>query len=228
MLHVSACGPCYAEPCTACRHPNGCAHGQAHRDAFLRKACLAYKHRVSGSRAAVQEMVRIVGLSATLPNFEDVAVFLRVKPDKGLFHFDNTYRPCPLAQQYIGVNIKKPLQRFQLMNELCYQKVLDCAGKHQVLVFVHSRKETAKTARFIKDTSIKEVRTCAALRATACSSMRACMHACMLRGHHIAELVEVAASAITRARACVCVSPTAHALCPSWHMLICAFCPAAR
>ncbi len=46
-----------------------------------------------------------------------------VKPDKGLFYFDNTYRPCPLAQQYIGVSVKKPLQRFQLMNEICYQKV---------------------------------------------------------------------------------------------------------
>ena len=31
---------------------------------------------------ATQEMVRVVGLSATLPNFEDVAAFLRVKPDK--------------------------------------------------------------------------------------------------------------------------------------------------
>jgi hypothetical protein len=30
------------------------------------------------------------------------------------------------------VTIKKPLQRFQLMNEICYNKVLDCAGKHQV------------------------------------------------------------------------------------------------
>jgi hypothetical protein len=77
-------------------------------------------------------MTRIVGLSATLPNYEDVAAFLRVKPDKGLFHFDNSYRPCPLAQQYIGVTVKKPLQRFQLMNEICYNKVLDCAGKHQV------------------------------------------------------------------------------------------------
>ena len=51
---------------------------------------------------------------------------------KGLFFFDNTYRPCPLDQQYIGVSVKKPLQRFQLMNEICYKKVLDCAGKHQV------------------------------------------------------------------------------------------------
>lgn len=81
---------------------------------------------------STQEMTRIVGLSATLPNYDDVATFLRVKPQKGLFYFDNSYRPCPLAQQYIGITVKKPLQRFQLMNEICYNKVLDCAGKHQV------------------------------------------------------------------------------------------------
>lgn len=33
-----------------------------------------------------------MGLSATLPNFEDVAAFLRVKPEKGLFYFDNSFR----------------------------------------------------------------------------------------------------------------------------------------
>jgi pre-mRNA-splicing helicase BRR2 len=33
-----------------------------------------------------------VGLSATLPNFEDVASFLRVKGEKGLFYFDNSFR----------------------------------------------------------------------------------------------------------------------------------------
>ena len=72
---------------------------------------------------ATQELVRLVGLSATLPNYEDVASFLRVKPKKGLFYFDNSYRPVPLAQQYIGVSVKKPLQRFQLMNQICYEKV---------------------------------------------------------------------------------------------------------
>ncbi|KAF6257784.1 RNA helicase, activating signal cointegrator 1 [Scenedesmus sp. NREL 46B-D3] len=103
---------------------------------------------------STQEMTRIVGLSATLPNYDDVGTFLRVKPNKGLFYFDNSYRPCPLAQQYIGITIKKPLQRFQLMNEICYNKVLDCAGKHQVLIFVHSRKETAKTALYLKQTAL--------------------------------------------------------------------------
>jgi hypothetical protein len=42
---------------------------------------------------------------------------------QGLFHFDNSFRPCPLAQQYVGITVKKPLQRFQLMNEICYNKV---------------------------------------------------------------------------------------------------------
>ncbi|KAJ8559466.1 hypothetical protein K7X08_003524 [Anisodus acutangulus] len=69
-----------------------------------------------------KEHIRLVGLSATLPNYEDVAVFLRVDLKKGLFHFDNSYRPVPLAQQYIGITVKKPLQRFQLMNDVCYEK----------------------------------------------------------------------------------------------------------
>ncbi|MFQ6646535.1 hypothetical protein Gotur_020503 [Gossypium turneri] len=101
-----------------------------------------------------KEHIRLVGLSATLPNFEDVALFLRVNFEKGLFHFDNSYRPVPLSQQYIGITVKKPLQRFQLMNDICYEKVMAVAGKHQVLIFVHSRKETAKTGRAVRDTAL--------------------------------------------------------------------------
>ena len=40
------------------------------------------------------------------------------------------------------------------MNEIVYDKVMDHAGKNQVLVFVHSRKETGKTARAIRDMSL--------------------------------------------------------------------------
>jgi pre-mRNA-splicing helicase BRR2 len=102
-----------------------------------------------------QEMVRLVGLSATLPNFEDVATFLRVNPEKGLFYFDNSFRPVPLQQQYIGVTEKKALKRFQLMNEICYDKVLQRAGRNQVLIFAHSRAETAKTARALRDMALE-------------------------------------------------------------------------
>ena len=45
--------------------------------------------------------IRIVGLSATLPNYNDVATFLRVDPTQGLFHFDGRFRPVPLAQTFV-------------------------------------------------------------------------------------------------------------------------------
>jgi pre-mRNA-splicing helicase BRR2 len=102
-----------------------------------------------------QEMVRLVGLSATLPNYRDVATFLRVKPDKGLFFFDSTFRPVPLQQQYIGVSEKKALKRFQLMNQICYEKVLQQAGRNQVLIFTHSRAETVKTAKALRDLAVE-------------------------------------------------------------------------
>ena len=101
-----------------------------------------------------RDYIRLVALSATLPNYQDVAKFLRVDPKKGLFFFDVTYRSRPLQQQFVGITEKKAIKRYQVMNEVCYEKVLDQAGRNQSLVFVHSRKETAKTARFIRDMAV--------------------------------------------------------------------------
>lgn len=105
---------------------------------------------------ATKESVRLVGLSATLPNYKDVATFLRVDFQKGLFFFDSSYRPTPLAQSYVGITERKAFKRYQAMNDACYDKVLNYAGQHQVIIFVHSRKETAKTARHLRDKAAEE------------------------------------------------------------------------
>eukprot|EP00850_Spirogloea_muscicola_P003370 SM000013S26539 [mRNA] locus=s13:882491:898189:- [translate_table: standard] len=97
-----------------------------------------------------QSMIRIVGLSATLPNYKEVAQFLRVNLDTGLFFFDGSYRPVPLAQQYIGVSEQNFVLRNSLMNEICFNKVMEAVKKdQQAMVFVHSRKDTVKTARIL-------------------------------------------------------------------------------
>mgnify|MGYP003685559975 CR=1 FL=1 len=49
-----------------------------------------------------QSMIRILGLSATLPNYIDVARFLHVNPYVGLYFFDGRFRPVPLGQTFIG------------------------------------------------------------------------------------------------------------------------------
>lgn len=98
------------------------------------------------------EPIRLVGLSATLPNYADVAAFLRVKPDKGMFFFDHSYRPVPLQMQYIGISERNAFKRFRLQNEICYEKAMDQRKSgYQILIFVHSRAETAKTAKALRD-----------------------------------------------------------------------------
>lgn len=97
-----------------------------------------------------QSMIRILGLSATLPNPGDVASFLGVNLGTGLFHFDASYRPVPLETQFIGVSEKNILAQKSLMDDICYQKVVDSLKKgHQAMIFVHSRKDTGKTGRML-------------------------------------------------------------------------------
>jgi pre-mRNA-splicing helicase BRR2 len=102
------------------------------------------------------EPIRLVGLSATLPNYADVATFLRVNPEKGLFFFDHSFRPVPLQMQYIGITERNAFKRFQLQNEICYEKAMDQRrNANQMLIFVHSRAETGKTAKALRDLALE-------------------------------------------------------------------------
>lgn len=47
-----------------------------------------------------QSMIRIVGLSATLPNYIDVARFLRVNPMVGLFFFDSRFSTSSVGTEF--------------------------------------------------------------------------------------------------------------------------------
>lgn len=71
-----------------------------------------------------QSMIRIVGLSATLPNYVDVAAFLRVNPYQGLFYFDGGFRPVPLEQHFCGVRGKYGTSTYtHSLDQTCYDKV---------------------------------------------------------------------------------------------------------
>lgn len=100
-------------------------------------------HRLVESR---QRQLRIVGLSATLPNYQDVAEFLQV-PARGLYFFGPEHRPVPLQQQFIGVFGTKRYEIEERMNKACYETVRDSLERgYQVMVFVHSRKGTGDAA----------------------------------------------------------------------------------
>uniref|UniRef100_A0A6G1SEP0 U5 small nuclear ribonucleoprotein helicase n=2 Tax=Aceria tosichella TaxID=561515 RepID=A0A6G1SEP0_9ACAR len=101
--------------------------------------------------------IRIIGLSATLPNYKDVSRF--ISPDDTIenstFFFDSSYRPIPLRQQYIALTESKKV--FRMINDIVYEKVIErLAEKSQILIFVHSRPDTFKTAEFIKTKALEE------------------------------------------------------------------------
>lgn len=97
-----------------------------------------------------QSMIRIIGLSATLPNYLDVAEFLCVNPNIGLFFFDNRFRSVPLQQTFIGVTCKNYRELEKNINEICYEKTISALkNDKQVMIFVHTRNSTFKTATLL-------------------------------------------------------------------------------
>eukprot|EP00435_Cladocopium_sp_Y103_P029385 s1966_g7.t1 len=100
--------------------------------------------------------VRIVALSATLPNYQDVAAFLRVEGEN-LFYFDSSYRPIPLETSFLGITETNRVKQMAKLNEICYEAVIEQVRKgHQVMVFVHSRGDTFKTADTLAQMAIDQ------------------------------------------------------------------------
>ncbi|KAM0682137.1 Pre-mRNA-splicing helicase BRR2 [Mitosporidium daphniae] len=90
---------------------------------------------------------RIVALSATLPNAEQVGSWLRAR----VHCFGGEWRPCPLSLSFYGVMERKVSKRMAKMNEILLEEVIERLPQGPILVFVHSRRETARTARLLRD-----------------------------------------------------------------------------
>eukprot|EP00605_Chrysophyceae_sp_TOSAG23-4_P002875 GSChrysophyteH1.ASY1.ANO1.3170.1 assembled CDS len=85
-----------------------------------------------------QRQVRIVGLSATLPNYKDVAKFLGVN-SRSCYFFGPEYRPVPLDQTFIGLTEKNRTKLKKDMAEQTYIKMISALERgKQVMIFSRS------------------------------------------------------------------------------------------
>ncbi|KAL2159926.1 hypothetical protein VTH06DRAFT_2059 [Thermothelomyces fergusii] len=107
---------------------------------------------------STQSMIRIIGLSATLPNYVDVAEFLGVNKRTGMFYFDASFRPVPLEQHFIGVKGKpNSKQSRDNLDQVAFEKVREMLERdHQVMVFVHSRRDTQATAKMLYEKATED------------------------------------------------------------------------
>ncbi len=95
------------------------------------------------------EYLRTISLSATIPNFYDLAKFLNVSIINGVFYFGPFIRENPLNQVVLSVNPGNyNLNDLKLLNKILIQKTLNIiysSKTPKILIFVQSRKDTYKT-----------------------------------------------------------------------------------
>lgn len=108
----------------------------------------------------LQRKIRILGISATLPNAQDVAEFLRVSREH-LHIFSTAYRPVPIRYSVIGtrkavdINMGDYVKRLDTKEKMVYvlkekvEKIVK--NDQQVLIFVHTRKDTLEIAQKLTD-----------------------------------------------------------------------------
>ncbi len=105
--------------------------------------------------AKLQESeLRIIAMSATVPNYSEVAQWLRVEPENTLV-FDDMDRPVPLTTKLESIPYQRNVGNVGKVKNRQVVSILNKCLKDdtaQALIFVRSRKETEKLASFLLDT----------------------------------------------------------------------------
>ncbi|KAH8581649.1 small nuclear ribonucleoprotein helicase [Cryptosporidium sp. chipmunk genotype I] len=98
-----------------------------------------------------QRPIRLVGLSATLPNWEDFATFLNVNKNDAFF-FSQALRPTPLEKTIIGVNEK----RVDIEKKRTIQKKNDKTSNQGSSLIKERRREERHKDKFSKQNNPEE------------------------------------------------------------------------
>ncbi|GAW82695.1 RNA helicase [Plasmodium gonderi] len=102
-----------------------------------------------------QSVRRIMAMSATLPNYNDVRDFLKVEKDM-CFYFNESYRSIQLDKTLYGIHEKNMNKLNIAKNMYAYGEIINSLKKDkQCIIFVCSRNETNKTIQFMIDYAIK-------------------------------------------------------------------------
>ena len=66
------------------------------------------------------------------------------------------FRPVPLEQNFIGVKALNMFERANQMDEICYEQVIrNVRAGEQVMIFVHARNATTKTAEKMREIALR-------------------------------------------------------------------------
>ncbi|MFX0117705.1 MAG: DEAD/DEAH box helicase, partial [Candidatus Hodarchaeota archaeon] len=102
------------------------------------------------TRFLTRSKTRIIALSATVPNFEDVALWLHI-PSTGIFRYGDELRPVQLKTRVLTYNEGESLAEDQQRQDKLVLEKLEIVLREnrQTIIFVNSRKGTERLAKKI-------------------------------------------------------------------------------
>ncbi|GMF97587.1 unnamed protein product [[Candida] boidinii] len=123
-------------------------------------------HTLNGERGSVLEVVvtrmksmnnfiRIVALSATIPNIDDVSNWLSTEQASSkILRFDNSYRAVSLKKHVYGYSTSSSNNNFQF-DSFLNGKLIEIITKHSkgkpIMIFCPTRSSAISTARYLAD-----------------------------------------------------------------------------
>ncbi|KAG6837982.1 hypothetical protein H0H93_008376 [Arthromyces matolae] len=130
--------------------------GEGELAASLKLLIIDEVHLLNEERGAVIETIVARTLRQVLLAF--ILTLVGVSKYKGLFYFDSSFRPVPLEQHFIGIKGKAgSAQSKKNLDSVTFLKVSELVAQgHQVMVFVHARKETVKSALALKEAAFAD------------------------------------------------------------------------
>ena len=94
----------------------------------------------------MKKILSILGLSTALANAKDLADWLGIEGQTGLYNFRPSVRPVPLEVHISGYPGKHYCPRMVSMNKPAFQAIQQHSPTKPVLIFVSSRRQTRLTA----------------------------------------------------------------------------------
>jgi ATP-dependent DNA helicase HFM1/MER3 len=101
---------------------------------------------------AISASIRIVAVSATLPNIQDCAALISACE---CYTFDHTYRPVPLQTHVVGLGVigKNEFQFWNFIDRRIPELIHKFSSGKPTIVFCHSKKDTEKLAASLTGSS---------------------------------------------------------------------------
>jgi len=117
----------------------------------MRRVSELYVNRTSNHSSTGSERteLRIIALSATLPNLSDIGDWLCCRPE-AVHYFDSSFRPIPLTVHTVAMGSAGNPFLFEKSLDLKVRGIIDRYGdKKQVLIFCSSKKSAEKLASLL-------------------------------------------------------------------------------